>query len=67
MTGFVDLIEQTARSMSTPILRRVRDDAIAILAFARARDDFAAASFFDIAISHMSAEIERRDKAKETS
>ena len=52
--------------MSTPILRRVRDDAIAILAFARTRDDFAAASFFDVAISHMSAEIDRRDKAKET-
>jgi hypothetical protein len=66
VSDFVTLIDQTARSMSTPILRRVRDDTVALLEFVRARNDYAVASFCDVAINHMNAEIDRRDKARET-
>ena len=57
------MIDDTARAMGTPLLLRVRDDAVKLLAFARDKSDYAAATFFDVLISHFDAEIARRETA----
>lgn len=64
MRDFQRLLDETASSMSGPLLVLILDDCVKLRAWSREHDDYAAACMFDIAISHISAEIARRDDTK---
>jgi hypothetical protein len=61
---FAHLLDQTAASMSCPLLALVRDDCIKLRVWSREHHDYAAAAMFDVAISHINAEIARREETK---
>jgi len=64
MKDFAHLLDQTAISLSCPLLALILADCIKLRTWSRDHNDYAAATMFDIAISHFNAEIARRDNSK---
>ena len=64
MRDFPRLLDETARSMSGPLLALILADCVKLRGWSRDHSDYAAACMFDVAISHLNAEIARRDDTK---
>lgn len=64
MRDFPHLLDQTARSLSGPLLELILADCVKLRVWARDHHDYAAATMFDIAINHLNAEIARREEEK---
>lgn len=62
MTDFRGILDQTARSMSTPLLRKMMQDFHTSKILALGQHDAAAVYFLETAIVAMQVEIARREK-----
>ena len=64
MRDFARLLDQTAASMSGPLLVLIRGDLENWRSWAREHGDYAAVCMIDVMIQHANAEIARRDDTK---
>ena len=64
MRDFQRLLDETAASMSVVLLTLVLADCIKLRDWSREHGEINSATMFDIAISHIEAEIARRDQVK---
>ena len=64
MRDFQRLLDETAASMSAVLLTLVLTDCIKLRDWSREHGEINSATMFDIAISHIEAEIARRDQVK---
>lgn len=64
MRDFPRLLDDTAKSLSDPLLELIVADCVKLRVWARDHSDYAASSMFDVAISHLNAEIAWREESR---
>ena len=64
MRDFQRLLDETATSMSAVLLTLVLADCIKLRDWSREHGEINSATMFDIAISHIDAEVARRNQVK---